>query len=465
MSKFLLIENPGVAALESFTLLGASNKSGSGAIGQFGSGTKFGALTLLRKGVYPVVTVGTLRLEYGLEDIVFQGAEHQQVVVTLKGKTEEGKQVNRTEKLSVVLNYGVSDWTHLSLAVREYVSNALDASNGDTSVVRVELVDNVRAAAGKTRVYIPLSESNSAENKEILEVFANLPTWFLHFDANSVWRTSSIITKATVSKPRIYRRGVYVRTVSHAESSLFDYNLNDLSLDEARVANDYSVKYAAGKFFRQKATSPQLAKLLVCETRTWEAEFDLTGVYDSLSEADEKSCTSRWRGAQELAIGGNQVILHPQASPELAKGKGYSTVVVPAAVYEACVLHGLRTTTAILTVDEREGRKIDTVADPLVTAAVQHVWDKIAAIGFNNNESFPEVGSFSEPGTSAGVSVNGFYRDGGVYINTKLLGGDVLSPELFATVLEELCHYITKATDCSRDFQNWLISVIAKILK
>ena len=131
MSKFILIENPGVASPSSFTLLGASNKSGTEAIGQFGSGTKFGTLALLRKGIRPIVYCGNLCLEFGTTPVVFDGAEHEQVHVSIKGKDAQGKQVSRKEDLSLVLQYGKIDWADkIELALREFVSNALDATLG-----------------------------------------------------------------------------------------------------------------------------------------------------------------------------------------------------------------------------------------------------------------------------------------------------------------------------------------------
>ena len=46
----------------------------------------------------------------------------------------------------------------------------------------------------------------------------------------------------------IYRRGVRVREFeSSDQESLFDYNLNDLTIDESRKASDWDVKHHCGK--------------------------------------------------------------------------------------------------------------------------------------------------------------------------------------------------------------------------
>ena len=46
----------------------------------------------------------------------------------------------------------------------------------------------------------------------------------------------------------IYRRGVRVREFESSDTeSLFDYNLNDLTIDESRKATDWDVKHHCGK--------------------------------------------------------------------------------------------------------------------------------------------------------------------------------------------------------------------------
>ena len=86
---YLMIRNPGVAPVEAFTLLGASNKSGTDAIGQFGSGTKFGTLALLRANLPPVIYSGLTRIEFGTTEFDFDGATQERVHVKLSGKTAE----------------------------------------------------------------------------------------------------------------------------------------------------------------------------------------------------------------------------------------------------------------------------------------------------------------------------------------------------------------------------------------
>lgn len=460
MSKFILIENTGVASPEAFTILGASNKAGTDAIGQFGSGTKFGTLTLLRKGINPTVFCGNLKLEFGTKPIQFEGVEQNRVYVRVTGKNTEGKQVNRTEDLSVVVNYGQIDWKDkIELALREFVSNALDAENGNASNVKISFVKSEpRAKAGTTRVFIPLTD----EGENFVN---NISKWFLHFNGKGEWRTTSVIEKDKPSPARIYRRGVLVREVENYGNSLFDYNLNDLPLDEARVANDWTVKNAAEKALNRVFNVNIIVKLLSAPENVWESRFDLTGRYDFNMTGNDKATSNKaWSDAQDATIDHKTIFADAHQDTTLAEGKGYKVVRLNSERYEVALAKGLRTINSILTTDERQGRRVDAVANPAALPAVKTVWDKLVALDATKGEQFPDVKTYTEHSTGNGVTL-GLWKENTVYLNNQLLSGQEMSPELFAVCLEELAHHITKATDNSRGFQEFFVQLLTKVLQ
>ena len=68
--------------------------------------------------------------------------------------------------------------------------------------------------------------------------------------------------------------------------------------------------------------------------------------------------------------------------------------------------------------------------------------------------------------------LNGYYREGTVYINADLTGTssefagpDVLSNRLLKVAMEELSHFVTEATDNSRDFQDYLLELAVKLAR
>ena len=100
-------------------------------------------------------------------------------MVKYGGTDASGVNRSSTEDLGFVLDYGKQDWNEVALALREFVSNAIDRSIrevGDWSTVKIEIVNEVqvRAKSGYTSVFVPL-------NAEVLDFYNNLGKWFLHF--------------------------------------------------------------------------------------------------------------------------------------------------------------------------------------------------------------------------------------------------------------------------------------------
>lgn len=273
MPAFMKIENIGVCPPEGFTVLGVSladTSNNEGVIGQFGSGNKHAVAVLLRHDLSPVVFAGTLKLEFSTRPQTVadnQASKDFARVVVKYGGTDpiSGTSRTSTEDLGFVLDYGKQDWQEIVLALREFVSNAIDRSireKGDWSGVKVEIVDEsqVRAKRGSTRVFLPM-------NAEVLEFFNNLGKWFLHFsEPNSLNRAILPKRNRNLGERKaavIYRRGVRVREFESSDTeSLFDYNLNDLTIDESRRASDWDVKHHCGQALgnadrRTAKTSPR----------------------------------------------------------------------------------------------------------------------------------------------------------------------------------------------------------------
>ncbi len=76
----------------------------------------------------------------------------------------------------------------------------------------------------------------------------------------------------------IYRKGVRVREFeSSDQESLFDYNLNDLTIDESRKASDWDVRHHCGKALAnadKEILAMLFDRLLNSEKGVWEFGFD-----------------------------------------------------------------------------------------------------------------------------------------------------------------------------------------------
>ena len=485
MTAYLRIENVGVAPADAFTVLGVSmadQSSNAGMIGQFGSGSKHSIALLLRNELQPIVFAGNLKLEFSTRPQVVSDSQatkrFERVVVKYGGTDLEGVSRSATEDVGFVLEFGRLDWDDVAMGLREFVSNAIDRSireKGDWSGVAVDVVSEsqVRAKSGYTRVFIPLTP-------EVLEFYNNLGKWFLHFsEPESLGK--AILPKANRNlgdrkAAVIFRRGVRVREFESSDTeSLFDYNLDNLTIDESRKASDWDVRHGAGKALAN-ADSTTLAilfeRLLSSERSYWEFAFDIYSLQPSYNESTEaiENRKKAWQGAFE-AIAGEDSVLTSKATVNQLERKGYKPVVAPENLIAAAGLYGVRTSSSVLSADELSGREI-TKATPDAQAAVDYVWDLIEEIGLNNGKDQPDVRSFSSI-LDAGVMLNGFYRDGVVYINRDLAGdaysvagNKALSDRLLKVALEEVAHYATNgATDNSRDFQDYVLEVAVKLAR
>ena len=486
MPAYLKIENPGVVPPEAITTLGVSMADTSkapGVIGQFGSGSKHSIALLLRNELAPIVYAGTLRLEFSTRPQVVtdtQATKHFERVMVKYGGTDPitGSSRSATEDLGFVLDFGRLDWDDIAMALREFVSNAIDRSlreTGNWNDVSVEVVgeNQVRAKAGSTRVFIPLTP-------EVLQFHSDLGKWFLHFSEPESL-TKSILPKKNRNlgdrrAAVIYRRGVRVREFESSDTeSLFDYNLDDLKIDESRKASDWDVRHHSGKALAN-ADAETLAilfdRLLNTDRPAWEFGFDIYSLQPAYGDSAE--AIARRGKAWQIAfssIAGDDAVLTAKGSANQLERKGFKAVVAPENLISAASAYGVQTATKVLSADELSGREISE-ATPDAQAAVDYIWNRIEKIGLTNGKEKPPVRSFHSI-LDAGTMLNGYYKDGIVYIHCDLgdcgsvVGGQAaLSDRLLKVALEEIAHYATNgSTDNSRDFQDYVLEVAVKLAR
>lgn len=506
MAAYLKIENPGVAPPESFTLLGASTKRNSENarnIGRFGSGNKHGIAVLLRNQLAPVVFAGNLKLEFGVRDqTVDTGLRtHQFARVQVKygGRDSSGTNRSGTEDLGFVLEYGATDWLGVDLALREFVSNALDRAEEESDVdfvqkwanqngnlssddlreaakatlveyrktakpwenVTIEVVNEnqVRAKAGFTRIFIPM-------NSDVLNFYNNLGKWFLHFSEPELLNYSilpknnrNLTGKQTAV---IYRRGVRVREYESSDiPSLFDYNLERLELDESRKVDDWRVQGEAARVIARGNIDVLIAlfSTFADGRDVWEHTFpDWALAPNPLVNNDEQK--KNWQNAL-TAVGGENAVVGAKdsRSADIAARKGYTVIPMPDSFTQAAGKWGVRTGYSVVTGDELLGQSI-TDATPDVVRLVDWVWSVASRHDMLNGKEKPACSCFTKI-MDAGSQTLGFYRDNTVFINKDIADGN--SQQLRATVMEEVVHHITGATDNSRDFQDYLINLAVKL--
>lgn len=467
---YIKIENPvnNPISSEFWTIWGTSTKrevknDDTRIIGQFGSGGNHAIALCLRHGINPVIFNENQKLEFFTQPIQLEsitGVETQhQVGVSHSGKDNKGRSVKRREILNHTLSFGSIDWTDISFAMREFVSNAIDAcylQGFDHKSVSIEVVgeNQIRAKAGTVRVFLPLTQ-------EIQQFYSKIGSWFLHFSNPDLLNVSVFPRRNKnineTNGSMIYRRGVLVCEVNSNEESIFDYNVDDITMNESRSVDSWTAMHKAAICIADYADVNSIIKLINSfsgNKKYWEHTFP--NYY--LHTPPEKRI-DLWKNAWAGFYGENAIVASGLTAT-MCKDKGYQPISIPENYVSFIKKVGIRCDVDVLSTNEMQG-KVITDPSPDFVKATKFVWNKLESIGLTNNREIPDVKGFNMNQTDNAI-VFGFWDKDTVAFNNMMDKG--MSEMLLHTVIEELTHHITKANDGSRDFQNYLIKVIAQTL-
>lgn len=459
--QYLKIENIGVAPTECFTMLGVSTSrysQNNNVIGMFGSGSKHAVNMFLRNDLKFYIYCSNVCLDFFTKDkYVNDGISENkfdQVCCRITGKTADDKTINRTEDLGWTLQNGQLDWVDLSMACREYVSNALDRCMRQTEShkqVVVEIVEEnqVRAKKDYTRIFLPFVE-------DVVTFYYTLSKRFLQFGENynnklnCLEKTNRNI-KYTNGSPVIYRKGVYVREIKSNVPSVFDYNFGtELEIDESRNAGDYVCREVMCKALDNCDKVKLLNAILSGD------------VYEKhLSHYDlQIHCENKESWVKTWNVCCSPIhVLSSGLMDDLLRSKGLIPVNVGESWYNFLKNCGVPVERNFLNVDEVEGREILPLT-PATETCLHKVWEFLENNNYTMGYSKPECKIFRK--IQNGPKTLGFYKDNVVYINKDIADG--FSINLLQTMLEEVTHHVTQANDMSRELQEFLFRIIAEKL-
>lgn len=213
---YIQIQNPVETPVEFFYILGASTSRGEeGKIGQFGTGAKHACLTLLREEVDFCVYSGTKKITFQERDLFLANKLFHTTICVIDGVEKE---------CGFTSEFGAIDWTCPTMAIREFICNAMD--NGG---VKYSIVNEPVPTPGCTTVYI-------AYERFVRTYFENISKFILDEKpmVSRLWRHEN------GEKARIYRRGIFIQDVF----SYFSYNFEKLDITESRTAVISSLEQA-----------------------------------------------------------------------------------------------------------------------------------------------------------------------------------------------------------------------------
>lgn len=458
---FVRIENPVrvVPSMEMFRTLGASSARGHAEkIGQFGSGFPNMLALFAREGILDglKVCLGKEVFTYPTKASINQTSSGDEFIIR---EILIKKQNGPTANLNISTEFGALDWNDITMGLREIISNAIDGTvefglEPHKTIVEIVEDNQTRAKEGTVRVYVPLT-------REIEEYLNEIDKHFLCL--SRFYDPSQMILPNKDNGPaRFYRKGVKVG--SFGNRSLFHYNLENLDLKESRIVDSSEARTRAAEAIRDAdiKTIETFLRSFDGGHEYYEHKFSAWDMMPTYAN-DSDRCRSNWTTAYRNVFG-NTVLCETPEIAMMVRSKGFNARVFPKLLesilkYYIDAETGLQNSSCVLSTDESKGRTVcDATSD--VIDALNKVWSIIERHGLTNGKSKPSAHCYTEITRSEGNTF-GYYRDNGIYILRDIAN---VSFMLTQTVIEEISHHVTGASDCTREFQDYAFRLAATMI-
>lgn len=277
MKKYILIQNDGEIESNSFELIGASTKRDEkGKIGFFGSGLKYSIAYMMRKGI-------GFRIFSGIKEFHF----------TTKSEFIKDKSFERICINDIPTSYTTTmgpTWTEDWFVLREIYCNAID--EGTCTIVKE--IEQAQPSAGKTRIFIELTDSLQkaitnwdsyfADERLPITSIEGLYTCYIGSGDGGAYQKVDVFDK---TEGVLYRRGI---RVFHSEDFMFDYGLQYVDINEDRTAKhgacmSYTISNLIGMF-----CSEDYVRAVLRTGNDTKTSFE----YRSLSGTDISRWNDKW---------------------------------------------------------------------------------------------------------------------------------------------------------------------------
>ncbi len=428
-----MIENKGIAPQESFEILGLSDsRDGEVKIGQFGSGAKMGIILLLREGLNPTVTSDEDVYEFYAKHVDSKLGQFDRVCYRHIDRNLDSFE----HSTSYSTGAGEIDWTDEFMAIREFISNALDQSNQVWNRIKVEFVNTVEFRKGHTRIFVPA-------NKAIKDYVNNLGKNFLHVTGKEKVAT---FKKKTCSLPRLYRQGVFVAE-KVGYNSLLDYNGDHtMRIDESRNLDSGSIAGHCTSILNKdhgamKHVISSIANLI---EPTFESQF-------SSFSLNSTACVKAFYSI----YGKSAIVTSSSFLKEQLKHKGLVAIELPVGWCRALENGGVKSASGMINALEAAGIQ-SRAAELYQRETFDTIWHSLKNEDLTFGKEKPTLEVFDSP-LKGGAQLSGYQERNTVYLHIDYIDNQKV-------VLEEISHYITEASDCCRDFQDFAFKVAARFM-
>lgn len=412
-------ENKGEVPVNAFKLLGASSKrSDNSKIGYFGTGLKYAIAVMLKNGIDFKIYSGSKEIKIGTRKTKFLDSVIQ--VMTVNG-----------EKTSITIDVGV-DWKPWYV-IREIYSNAIDEDGKILVNVKVEPKD------GYTRIFV------DTNNETLKDVFENWNAYFSNNRQNIFKNAEGKIFLKLPTKPEfiVFRKGIRVYTTH--QHSLFDYDIENIEINESRVAvygfqvlKQCSQLLASAPLEIIKEYLRSLDKARKYEYVEWDSNFwDYTSTYTfnnawMTALEDKQVIPADYAGNYEITE--SCIVLPDKLIKRLKEAFGDGINVAG---------------------DNKSSFKIIENVDK---SPLQKVLDAYTLIGFDCTIDNIDIVEFNDK------DILGQARDSRVLLSQKLFTL-IYKHKIASVLLEEIVHIKTNFDDNTRSMQTFLFDTITYLAK
>jgi len=425
----IMIQNKGELPIWGIRLMGFSDK-GADKIGRFGTGLKESIALLTRYGVQPIIFSGEMRMDFRVELL-----DNQEEICFKLSETRGRFNAGEWYGLGIHPNLGRHDWDDPWMIFREVVCNALDESGVDGLFHNVCYHDPV-GTEGTTRFYIPETEHLRTAYETISDKLLPLGEFQIEREVTGVGRA---IRKRKSTQLQLFHRGVWIQ--QSERDSLYDYEIDDIKLNESRSADWHSVNRQISRMIAHY-TQEQAQDLL--QQMLQEQKRDLYEA-DALQHASYyvELDTQIWTHAFHALYGEDAVMIdnNEYMYEKLKKLGKVPVVVTHSGLRDLLRAAGVPTPKKVLSREQRDWEGMEE-ASHVSHLILDALWDKLGLVGKLYGAEKPELRLFIEQAGKSSISFGNVLR-GVVYVNKSIVG----STKERQTVLLCLAKHIIECGD------------------
>lgn len=426
--KYLLIQNQGQIDPFDLNYMGASDKRNDNSkIGFFGSGNKYALATLLKNKIPFRIFSGLDEIEVKTKTIKRPGKEmeFQNFYFEYKGQVIDTSH-------TVEMGPQWQPW----FAVREVYCNAID----EGGVQVVPMVSDITPMEGVTRFYIGVTEP-------IEPVISNWDKYFSNDRIDLFQELPGLKIFYRRDKGlRIYRKGILVHE-EEAATSLFDYDLEDVSINESRVLEHvYNARWVIERTIGQHGNKELLQRILF---GLHMGEIDRVKIFEA--ECDFDYHIAKNKDNWKAAIEGFTLINRSVAGNYMEQQTGDQYLLLPSGLIKSLV-------------DKTEA-EVTTFGIPRkgVVPFREYAADENQLVMLNTAIKFLEKAGYECEGIEFQIVKfdNAALFGATNMINKIFVGNNALEHgvrKVAFVILEELFHIESKLQDETRAFQNFILS-------